>query len=60
MKIPSKGNRVVVGGRTDTDRHDEANIRFSRSCEGAQKWFVRKHGPLRFKEFSVKTSVCFE
>jgi len=34
---PSSGRRVAPYGRTDrrTDRHDEANSRFSQFCESA-------------------------
>jgi hypothetical protein len=45
---PSSGNQVVTCGRTDeqtgrqTDRHDEANSRFSQFCERAKK--LKKHG----------------
>jgi len=36
---PSSGNQVVPYGRTDgqTDRHDEANSRYSELCERSYK-----------------------
>jgi hypothetical protein len=46
-KSPSSGSRVITCGwkenrQTDrqTDRHDEANSRFSQFCERAQKWLI--------------------
>jgi hypothetical protein len=36
---PSSGSRVVPCGRTD--RHDEANSRFSQFCEPPENWTVK-------------------
>jgi hypothetical protein len=54
---PSIGNRVVPCGLTDgrTERHDEANSRFSRFCEGAVKVTEYKMCVLTFStSFSEK------
>jgi hypothetical protein len=47
---PSSGSQIVTCGRTDeqtgrqTDRHDEANSRFSQFCERAKKKIKKNRG----------------
>jgi len=51
-KNPSSGNRVVSCGRTNRDRNDETNRRFSQFCKRAQNQNLNCP-PLRMKRRAV-------